>query len=265
MSELGALGSAIDALQPHVVAIALIASRLLPVAFLSPLFGGTQAPTTVKLGVVLALAGSLHTAAGVTIIGVPADSFGLAVAAFKEVVLGTTIGVVASLPFDAARMGGRFVDLFRGSSAEAALPFAGNREAASGDLLFQLLVALVAVGGMGPLVIAPLWRSYALVPLGTFHQSEEVALELARLVGTAFATGLAVAAPIAGLSLVVDLVLGLAARAAPQANLQEFSSPARILAGGAVLWLSLGLLCQRLMAFAAATPDSIASVLELGR
>jgi flagellar biosynthesis protein FliR len=265
MSELTVLGAAIDGLQPHVVAVALIASRLLPVAFLSPLFGGSQAPTTVKLGVVLALAGSLHVAAGVTVAGVPADSMGLAVAAFKELVLGMTIGVVAALPFDAARMGGRFIDLFRGSSAEAALPFAGNKEAASGDLLFQILVAVVAVGGMGPLVIEPLWRSYAVVPLGTFQNSEAVALEVAKLVGTAFATGLAVGAPIAGLSLVVDLVLGLAARAAPQANLQEFSSPARILAGGAVLWLSLGLLCSRLMAFASTTPESIASVLELGR
>ena len=46
---------AIDALTPHVVAVALVSARLLPVAFLCPLLGGSHAPTHVKLGVVLAL------------------------------------------------------------------------------------------------------------------------------------------------------------------------------------------------------------------
>ena len=51
----------------------------------------------------------------------------------KEMVYGTSVGLVAALPFDAARMGGRFIDLFRGTSAEASLPMAGSRESATGD------------------------------------------------------------------------------------------------------------------------------------
>ncbi|MBL8941186.1 MAG: flagellar biosynthetic protein FliR, partial [Archangium sp.] len=84
-------------------------------------------------------------------------------------------------------------------------------------------------------------------------------------VGTAFATGLALGAPIAGVSLAVDAVMGLASRAAPNMNLQETGSPLRILGGGAMLWLTIGVLTERLLEIVAASPESLHTVLELGR
>lgn len=264
MSAWTQLTPVVDALQPHVVATALIGARLVPVAFLCPLLGGTHAPTTVKLGLVLALATFLHVAAGV---GLPVDAvtaFDFVGIAFKEVLLGTTLGLIASLPFDAARMGGRFIDLFRGSSAEAALPMAGSKEAATGDALYHLLLALAATGVVMPLTLGALFKSYALAPLGTFVHTEAVALQAAALVGGAFATGLAIGAPIAGVSLAVDACLGLASRAAPNMNLQETGAPLRILGGGAVVWLAVGLFAERLQAFALGTPLDVEKLLTIG-
>jgi flagellar biosynthetic protein FliR/type III secretion protein T len=250
--------------QAHVVSVAVIAARLLPVAFLCPLLGGQLAPTTVKLGLVLSLSLFLHLACGVDAPPVP-SSFGLVGLVFREFALGTTIGLIAALPFDAARMGGRFIDLFRGSSAEAALPMTGSRESASGDGLYQALLALAAAGVAMPLVLAALFRSYALVSPGGFSHSEGVVTQVVSLVGGAFGTGLALGAPIAGVSLAVDAVMGLASRAAPNMNLQDTGAPARILAGGAVLWLSIGVLTERLLAAVSASPDALRTVLEAGR
>jgi flagellar biosynthetic protein FliR/type III secretion protein T len=61
------------------------------------------------------------------------------------------------------------------------------------------------------------------------------------------ATGLAVGAPIAAAVMAVDCLLGMVSRAAPQVNLQEVGAPLRILAGGALLWLGVGILCERLL------------------
>lgn len=251
-------------LQAHVVSVAVICARLLPVAFLCPLLGGQLAPTTVKLGLVLSFGLFLHAACGIDAPQVT-SSFGLVGLVFKEFILGTTMGLIAALPFDAARMGGRFIDLFRGSSAEAALPMTGSRESASGDGLYQLLLALSAAGIVMPLVLTGLFRSYTLAPLGTFSHSEAVVLEVVRLVGTAFATGLALGAPIAAVSLAVDAVMGLASRAAPNMNLQDTGAPLRILGGGAVLWLMVGIVADRLLAAVEASPDELITVLELGR
>ncbi|MBN1206787.1 MAG: flagellar biosynthetic protein FliR [Myxococcaceae bacterium] len=242
------LRAQLELLGPQVASVALCASRLLPVAFLCPLLGGQAAPMTVKLSLVLSLALFLHLVAGVelpTPVETPVVLVGLVL---KELVYGISVGLIAALPFDAARMGGRFIDLFRGTSAEASLPVAGSRESATGDALYQLLVALVVTGGLFPIVLSGLLRGFGVVGLGAFVPSEAATLHVVTLAGGAMATGLAVGAPIAGATLAVDCLVGLASRAAPQVNLQELGAPLRILGGGALLWLGVGVLCERLLA-----------------
>lgn len=250
-------------LEPHVIAVALCAARILPIAFLCPLLGGQAAPATVRLGVTLALSLGIHIAGGVQPVGVD-GAWALMGAALKEVTLGMVIGLLASLPFDAARTGGRFIDLFRGSSAEAALPAAGTKESATGDGLYQLLVTLVITGGVFPLVLGSIVRSFKWVPLGAFNPSESFVLEVARLAGVAFATALAIGAPIAAGCLLVDWFLGLMARGAPQLQITELSAPLRILGGGAVLWLGVGLIAERLLQFTASQPGALQALLGAG-
>ena len=263
MSAWSEVQRAIEALSPHLAAMALISLRLLPVALLCPLFGGASAPMHLKLGLVLALASFLHFSAGVSA-PVVSTALELAALAVREVVFGLTLGVIASLPFDAARIGGRFIDLFRGSSAEAALPLSGTKEAATGDAFFHLLLALCASGVIMPLWVSSLLRSFGWVKLGAIAPSHSVTMQVVKLVGVAFATGLAIGAPIAGLCLAVDGLVGLVSRAAPSLNPQELGSPLRILGGGAVVWLLVGMIAERALAFAADLPDTLRPLLETG-
>jgi flagellar biosynthesis protein FliR len=239
-------------LQPHALAVAACVARLAPVALLCPLLGGQAAGQMVKLSTCLALALGIHLAGGVQ---APAagDAWVVAGLLVREAVFGVAIGLVVGLPFDAARIGGRFIDTFRGTSAEASLPFAGSREAASGDALYQLAGALAISGGGASIAISGALRSFGAVHLGAFVPAEAPALQLAGLAAGALATGLAVGAPIAGCALAVDAALGLASRAASPVSLSELGPPLRILLGGAVLWLALGVACERLLAGVAAS------------
>jgi flagellar biosynthetic protein FliR/type III secretion protein T len=243
-------------LWPHALAVAACAARLSPVAMLCPLLGGQASGQMVKLSTCLALALGVHFAGGVE---APALEGAWAVAGLlgREAVFGVAIGLVVGLPFDAARIGGRFIDTFRGTSAEASLPFAGSREAASGDALYQLVLALAISGGGASIAISGALRSFGAVRLGAFVPAEAVALQLAGLAGGALATGFAVGAPIAGCALAVDAVLGLASRAASPVSVSDLGPPLRILLGGAVLWLSVGVLCERLLAGVAASGLSL--------
>lgn len=263
--NLDLLRAQLDLMGPHVVAVALCAARLLPVAFLCPLLGGQAAPMTVKLGLVLSLSLFLHLVAGVGL-SVPVQTpWTLAALALREFSYGTSVGIVAALPFDAARMGGRFIDLFRGTSAEASLPVAGTRESATGDALYQLLLGLVMTGGLLPVVLSALLRGFGVVKLGAFVPTEAATLYLVTLVGGAMATGFAIGAPIAAASMAVDCFLGLASRAAPQVNLQEWGAPLRILGGGALLWLGVGLFCERLLAGVVGVDGALQVLGELAR
>ncbi len=250
---------------PHLIGVSLCGARLLPIAFLCPLLGGASTPTTVKLSLVLALAGFLHFSAGVGAdIQVP-DVLTFAMMAGKEVVFGVVLGLVSALPFDAARVGGRFIDLFRGSSAEAALPWASSKESATGDVLYQLLVAMAAAGVAMPIVLSAIFKSFAVVGVGTFVANDSVAMQVAALVGTTFAVGLAVGAPVAGASLAVDCLLGLISRGSSAMNLQDVGAPMRILAGGAVAWLAIGVVMERLLALVVDSDSAIHSILLLAQ
>ena len=259
------LRAQLELLGPHIVSVALCASRLVPVAFLCPILGGQAAPATVKLSLVLSLALFLHLVAGVALPTPVETPVELVALVLRELAYGISVGLIAALPFDAARMGGRFIDLFRGTSAEASLPQAGSRESATGDGLYQLLVALVVTGGLFPIVVSGLLRGFEVVRLGAFVPSEGAALYAVTLAGGAMATGLAVGAPIAAAVLTVDCFMGMASRAAPQVNLQELGAPLRILGGGAVLWLGVGVICERLLGGVVGLEDALRLLGESSR
>jgi type III secretion protein T len=255
----------LEALGPDIVVVALCAARLVPIAFLCPLLGGQATPTSVRLALVLALALFLRVEAGVAPPAPVESSLELAALVVRELVYGVSVGLVSALPFDAARMGGRFIDLFRGTSAEASLPVAGSRESATGDGLYHLLVALAVSGGLLPQVLSGLLRGFTVVRPGAFVPTEAATLHVVVLAGGALATGLAVGAPVAAAVLAVDCFLGLASRAAPQVNLQELGAPLRILGGGALLWLGTGVLCERLLAGGVSTEGALAVLGEVAR
>lgn len=253
------------AASPALCAVALCAARLIPVTFLCPILGGPMAPITARLGVVLSLSLSLHLAGGVTVPVPVTDGLVFLALAGKELMLGTAVGLLAALPFDAARMGGRLIDLFRGSSAEAALPGVGSRESATGEGLYQLLLALAVTGAGLPVALAGLWKSFGVLRLGAYVATESQALYLVQLAGVALATGLAVGAPIAGAVMAADWLVALVSRTASPVNLSELGSPLRILGGGAVVWLGLGVLSERLLSGVEGVEEGIRLLLELGR
>ncbi len=257
----------IELARPHVLPVALLLARFVPSAFLTPMLGGQVAPAPARLALCLAFA--LHAHLGGDVWADPAlgaDLMSAVAAAARELFAGTAIAVIASLPFDAARMGGRFLDTFRGANAEASLPATGSREAATGDFLHQLLTALVFAGPLYRVLATSLITSVQAAPLGLSAPFDtQPLLELVLLrAGAALATGLAIGAPAAAVSMLVDLALGVLARVAPSMALKELGAPAKLLAGGAAILFALGTISGRLLteiSQAAATVDRASQAL----
>lgn len=247
-------------LWPHLASVALCAARLLPVVFLCPLLGGPMSPGVVRLGVVLSLALFVHLAGGVS---APAGLLGPLDALWPmacELAFGTALGLIAAAPFDAAKTGGRIIDLVRGTSAEAALPQAGTRESASGELLSNWLLALAATGVGLPLTLRALLSTFLLWPPGGVRFGEHWATHAAAVVGGAMSAGLAIGAPVAACCLAADGLVGLASRLGAGGALQELSAPLRILGGGLVLWMGLGVIATRLLEELAGVAGGLASM-----
>ena len=253
------LGELLDALGVEVAAWALACARFVPVVWLCPVLGGQVTPPPVRLGIGMALA-LLARERGVVQAAGGSGAVELVLALLCEAGLGTALGLLAAAPVEAARFGGRMVDLVRGTSAEALLPGAGIREAASAELLARL--ALVLGWGATGWTVRALLRTVTLLPLGAARPGPAAALSVAAGVVGILGSGLALAAPVAFLALALDAVLGFSARGAQAPGLFEVAAPARILGGGALLWLVLGVAADRVLDLLAHTPDALTALAE---
>lgn len=242
------LTRAVELLRPQVISVALILGRLAPICFLCPALGGQVAPVTVRLSLCLGLGLHLHLGGAVAWNGSTTEIAPVAAAFASELLLGTAIGLLCALPFDVARMGGRFLDTFRGANAEAVLPATGSSEAATGDLLYQLLCAVCFAGYVWPLLLTTLGLGFRATPLGVVVPDESLLAAVLAATAHALAAGLAIGAPAAAVSLIVDVALAIAARVAPQLPARELIAPAKLMLGSAAILLALGAISSRLQA-----------------
>jgi flagellar biosynthetic protein FliR len=231
------------------LAVALGAARATPIVWMVAPLGGVRlaAPARAGLAFLLAaLAAPLLVASPGAAALVGAPSIRLALAFGREVLVGFSLGFVASAAFRAAEIAGRLGDTLRGANvAEILVPTAEERSSPLG-VLYLLLATLVflQIGGV-PRLTASLLDSYRVLPVGAgleaggVHRAAAlVTLASARLI----AAGVALAAPVIVALWLTDLALGLVARAAPQVPVYFIGLPLKgLLAIGLVL-LTIGTL-----------------------
>ena len=156
-----------------------------------------------------------------------------------EVAIGLAIGFAARLVLTAAEIGGELIGLQMG------LSFAGFFDPQSGSAnaigrLVSTMALLTFVVLDGPqLLLAAVVRSFAVLPL-TLEASLPIgAAQLARFGTGIFGSALSIALPIVAMQLIVNLVLGIVSRVAPQFNVFAIGFPVTI--GSGLLLLALGL------------------------
>jgi flagellar biosynthetic protein FliR len=202
-------------------------------AFLAaPVFGANFVPVQLRLIIALAIG---IPALSATNFVLPAD--GLAsIEGFLlvggEVMAGLALGFAVQIGFSAALLAGETISNAMG------LGFAGMMDPSTGQqnpMLGQFLTILatflfLAVGGHLALA-ATIVESYRALPPGDAWLSAESVRGLVFFGGVLFAAGLSIALPVGFALILVQLVMGMLARSAPQLNLFSVGLPAALLAG----------------------------------
>jgi flagellar biosynthetic protein FliR len=161
----------------------------------------------------------------------------------REGAVGLTLGFLGMTIFRAAEAAGRLTDILRGANlAEVISPLSEERTSPLGNLnLLLATVIFLEIGGMGHIAGA-LARSYDAVPLSASATPAQVGSVVAIAIeaaGKLFEAGLGLAAPVVVALLLVDAVLGVVGRMAPQIPLYFVGMPLKGLAGVGVFLLSL--------------------------
>ncbi|MFH0901751.1 MAG: flagellar biosynthetic protein FliR [Pseudomonadota bacterium] len=244
MSLIGTFGaSSVGSFAELLALLALATARVAPVFAIMPLFGGRIMPHSVRSAVSLALASLLvpHVQAGVPEIAIrPFPLVGLLV--LREVVVGSLLGLLASLPLLAAEAAGRLLDTIRGvGSGSVFTPQTGGQSSMLGSFNLHLAIVVLFLTNGHLLFLRALAESYDVVPLAPVFAIPSGT----RLIGVMAATtggmmmcALGMAAPVLATLFLADLALGLMSRIAPQVPVFFVGMPAKALLGIGALLLS---------------------------
>ena len=212
--------------------------RILALISAAPLLSHRSIPHRVKIG--LALAATLIIAPGLA--APPADAQpGWLLA--QQLAVGFGIGLALKLMFAAFEIAGDVLGLQMGLSFAS---FIDPQNATSAPLVgsFLTLIAMLVFLSINGhlLLIAGLVETFHAIPVGSAGPGIADWRALVLLGGEMFRAGLHLALPVLATMLILNLALGVLARAAPQLNIFAVGFPATILIGLAALALVMPLI-----------------------
>lgn len=244
-----ALELAIDA--NWVMGLLLATTRVGAFAVASPQLGSVI-PTPAKLALAASLGFFLTT--GITGEVTIARLVGLVVV---NATVGVAMGWLLGVLFHMFAVAGTMIDASAGTSIASIIDPTRGEQGAVFSRLFQVggLALFYALGGLGLLVSTVVWSVRA-VPLGGSANLDGGALATAAttLTGRLMVAGLEVALPVLGVLLLAELVLGLAARFAPTANVFLLGLPAKVFLALSVAGMSVALF-----------PEAVEGLMDLSR
>jgi flagellar biosynthetic protein FliR len=223
---------------------ALVLARVGTGVAVMPLFGGRNAPRTVRAGLALALAVFWFT-----VLDHPPDAaamqrmreswVGAGLVIVREMALGAMLGFAFNLFLVPARVAGEFLTQEMGLALAATFGPTNDRAAGPLTLIFETASGLLFLGlDLHHVFLATLHSTFTRYPLGGMPGS----LPVPQLVDAAMAAqqlGVLIAGPLAIVLFLVVVSLALMARAAPQLNVYAVGFGLQAVAGigGALLLL----------------------------
>ena len=267
MDELGTLLGIGGDFTPFLVLGALAVARIAPVLWMVPFLGGKTLPPQARIALAVMLTLLLFPALASGGRQVPSSPVALVALLFKEVLVGTAMGLVTALPFAALEMSGRLVDTIRGANLSEVLdPHSGQRTSPLGELHLLLGIAVfLAIGGHHAF-LRTLADSFSALPVVEFPQAHPATVgafaeSVARLGAAALATAIGLAGPAIVAILATEVALGILNRAAPQIAVYFVGMPLRAAAGLAAATLTVALLLPALRTQAALALRALATLL----
>lgn len=210
---------------------------------LAPFYGDSSVPSRFKVGLSLALSYMVflltpHTELQYSTV------MGYAALVIMEASVGLLIGLVSTVCMQVASMAGRLVDMEMGLSAASTMdPTYRDNVTVSGLIYRYAFTLLFITSGMYQYIIKAFIQTYELIPVGNVHFAlDRILSSLITFMGQYFLIGFQIAMPVFAVITVMNAVLGVLAKVAPQMNLFAVGMQLKILVGLSVMYVSVWLI-----------------------
>lgn len=229
-----------------VATAALLVPRVLPVVLLTPIFGGNLLPQRMRVGLTLFLVIVLTPAIVPQALAAATPSgMGYWAIAAKELLIGLTLSTMILIMYHTFSAFGAVVDVSRGATiANVFDPASQQQQSIFSSFFLQVAIVLFLTIG-GPHVIIDAWgdsmKSLPVYePLPAHLVGQEAGLQIISMSADLFVVAIRLAAPAFLVLVLLDVVLGLLNRVAPQVQVYFLGLTVKSTLGLVMVLLSLG-------------------------
>lgn len=224
----------------HFTHFTIVLGRIGGLFAVIPLFGGRSVPVRIKAATVFAMTLVFFPIVKSSIPVLPTDSISLGILMFREALIGLTLGLLSQVIFSAVEFCGQIIGMQMGFSAAAQFDPTMGSQVSVMSMQQNLLATLLFMGlGMHHVFIRSIVESYSLVPVGTWHVSDELLKFVILTTSGVFVLAIKLAAPVMASLLAATVALGVMSRSFPQMNIFMMSFPLNIGLGFLVLGITL--------------------------
>ena len=217
----------------------LILVRITSFVYIAPFFGQTNTPQRVKLGLALFLSFLIYLILPEQNLNY-STNMDYAVIVLKEAITGTLIGFSVYICNTIVLFAGYIIDMEIGLTMATIFdPQTRTQVSVSGQLYQILFMMMFIAVGMHWYLLSALTDSFTAIPLGGMHVRMSLVNMFIDFVGEYFIIGFRIALPVFASSLVVNILLGIMTKVAPQIHMFSIGMQLKIIAGLFIMFMTV--------------------------
>jgi flagellar biosynthetic protein FliR len=211
--------------------------------FVAPFFGMSNTPNQVKIGLSVFITILMFYTVSIESVSYTSD-VGYAILVLKEIITGLLIGFVANICNYIVLFAGTLIDMDIGLSMATIFDPTTNTETTlTGSLYQYVILALLIISNMHQYILRALVDSFSLIPLGgAVFDMDALISSMIQYMGDLFVIGFRIMLPIFACIMILNAILGIMAKVAPQMNMFAVGIQLKVLVGFGVLFITIFLI-----------------------
>ena len=209
----------------------LIFIRVTAIVSVTPLFGNNAVPVRVKAAISFFLSIIMINTVDYTAVSY-VGTIGYSVLVMKEAITGLVIGIGSGFCLYILNYSGHFIDMELGLSMAMEFdPTSNLQSTITANFLSHLFIIMFLMSDMHYFIIDALNESYKAIPIGGANIDAGLYHIIVKYIVDYFVIALRIALPIFACVFVINIILGILAKVAPQMNMFVIGMQLKIFVG----------------------------------
>lgn len=218
----------------------LILVRIASFIYIAPIFGDSAVTNRVKIGLAVFVTLFLYNIVDkpdleyVTVVG-------YSVIVIREVITGLLIGFAAYICNSIILFAGAIIDMDMGFSMATEFNPAVNMETSiTGNLYYYIVLLILITSDFHRYIFRAICDSFTVIPIGkTIFNWDHLLMSMTKYMGDMFVIGFRIFLPFFACIMILNCILGIMAKVAPQMNMFSVGMQLKLLVGFSVLFITL--------------------------